>query len=280
MLFIAFSCSNEPIDQNIESLRTATQQELEDIKTLKSEKLFDNVAFKGKPESAMKVALLTPTAVNTNPTGRIMAEPENYYGELPIDNNGGYTDWDGDGLEDDLVLKQQDCYFPKSKGWIEVWIDGDIANKVIVSYAVRRSASIIGFVDVDGDGLKDVIMSYAKYYPYNNVGGYTSSVYHYGLNVSGQYPLSPGEILSSLELTSLPNGNGPLDKIKWDLSGYGLTNYAMHMWFGAAGLGYAQTQSYDDWGLPGSYFFRGELNEIRFANEDDGCEDITIEFQL
>lgn len=256
LLLMVGACSTEPVEQTV-----------------------SETAFKGKPEKAQKVALLTPTVENTNPVGRIMLEPENYEGALPTFVDA-YTDWDLDGLADDLVVIQNSCYFPKSVGWVEVWIDGNIANKVIVSYAVRWSTQLVGFADVDNDGDEDLILQNAKYYPYNHVGEYTATPYHVGLNEAGQYPLKPGVVLESLAVQELPNGNGPIDKIKWDLSGYGLTNYPVHVFFGAVGQINPQTQTYGEWGLPGDYFERNAQNRMRFSNELEGCEDAELFFDL
>lgn len=234
-------------------------------------------ALEAKPEKAKKAVVLTPTVENTNPVGRIMLEPENYTDALPLDDNGGFTDWDGDGLEDDLVVINHSCYFPKSVGWVSVFIDG--TDEVIVSYAVRWSTQLVGFSDVDNDGDMDLILRYAKYYPYNHVGSYTASEYHVGLNEEGQYPLKPGVILESLAVQDLPNGNGPIDVVKWDLSGYGLTNYPVHVFFGVVGT-WVQTSTYGEWGVSGSYFERNAQNRIRFSNELEGCENAEAFFDL
>lgn len=226
---------------------------------------------KGKPvdKESTRIVLLKPTIQNNNEVGRIMLEPIEYTGELPINDNGGLVDWDGDGFVDDLVIITHECYFPRTFAKTSVFIDG--INEKVIHYN-GQIGEILGFKDVDNDGDMDVIFYKGNPRRYNE--GEEFSYYNVGLNVEGQYPLPLKDIIQSLEVVQTHNKP---EWIKWDLSDYGYE--ATPFYVASNGV---STGTYGEWGLVGSSFgFKGgNTYTLRFANLDDNCGDILVDFTI
>lgn len=262
LLFLAFSCSTND--------------------TIKTEIVEDTTTFaKGKPTIPKKKSLvIAPTIINTNAVGRIMEQPVDYTGTLPVDDNGGLVDWDNDGNVNDLVII--------TSNGVSVLLNG--TNEFTINYSIRRGAILLGFIDVDNDGDMDIITKGGNPNCYDGVIGdlsdtdRPSSTYNVGYNVVGQYPLPTGDILNSMVVREVEKGK--INNIKWDLStfGYECNVFSIDLWEGDGlfpGTKYfGNWPGYGEWGFYNSDGFKkNTVYTLRFRYEDNG-EHVYVHFSI
>jgi len=237
--------------------------------------------------------ILRPTAVNNNPVGRYMETPIPYDGILEVIPSDGLVDWDNDG-DLDLITQEYGCETAFRQYVFYVSIDQDPNQKVAICYTASR-ATILGFEDVNGDGYQDVLLYGGKTRAYNAeldiYGNYTIennsyvfepvSYFNVGINTEGQYPLSTTEILASMEVSEVENGQP--NNLVWDLSAYGYHAYTFYVdfWEGqniGDGQYYGQTWTYGFWGF---YFndrlARNQEYTISFRYMDN-CDRLNVTF--
>lgn len=277
ILILGFSC-------NAPELETEAQLTEVNAKGQKGKKKVAKRTINFEPATP----LVNARAVNNNEVGRIMLEPTDYTGELPLDNNGGLVDWDNDGQADDLIVIENRCFFPRTFSTVSVLLNG--TDKKVISYSTAFGATVLGFSDVDNDGFQDIIFEGGNHYFYNGstygetftpIDSY--SQFNVGYNREGQYPLSLKEIIESLEITSVdPNP----EAITWDLSEYGIEAYPFHIRVVEISTGFSvQTTTYGEWGFynfspTGNNIKPGEPYILRFTNLGDNCTDIDVEFSI
>lgn len=184
---------------------------------------------------------------NNNEVGRIMATLQEYDGELPTDeitnvswglpeypnyNQGtsGVVDWDQNGVNDIVsVLRVGRTFWSDYK--VTVKLNGS-NEEIGINYNIQ-GGKLLGFKDVNNDGFPDIIMEYGKPNCYDGVIGdlsdteQTKSRYNVGYNISGQYPLTTLEIVSSMVVRDVPKGR--INNVKWDLSEYGYGCYVFYL---------------------------------------------------
>ena len=239
--------------------------------------------LKGPKPPKKKSVVLTPTIVNTNPIGRIMETPVDYNGTIPTDNNGGLVDWDNDGNVDDLIVINREF----NHTTVSVFLNG--TDEIAINYS-SSNATLLGFIDVNGDGYMDVITEYGNPNCYDGTIGDLSDIerpanqYNVGYNVEGQYPLSRTEILSGPIDIFVPNGK--INNIKWDLSDYGFECYRFRLEvFGpnypGDGSDYLGMWSgYGEWGFwTGNSLKKNKIYTIYFRDIDNGNA-VGIEFEI
>lgn len=236
-----------------------------------------------------KVALLTiPQSEPSNTTQAItnvMLDPVEYLGELPTDDNGGLVDWDSDGQVDDLIVVEQRCYFPRTFTRVYALIDG--VNEQLINNSIAFGAELLGFDDVNGDGLQDIIWAGGNHYRYNSlVFGQSDeqySPYNVGYNSIQEEPTPLADLVSQLTLAQ--SVNNP-DYVRWDL-GSQYDAYVFHVvarrfeQLNDSVPQVTQTHTYGEWGIYAPSMFQGGgLFEIEFTNLGEDCTPITINFEL
>lgn len=241
---------------------------------------------KGKIRVAW-LSLPSEPQLSTDAITNVMLDPVEYSGALPTDNNGGFVDWDGDGLSDDYIEYNWRCYYPRSFAWVDVYIDNG-ETPLTINNSIAFGAELLGFDDVNGDGTQDAIWqggNHRKYNPDDNGLIEPYSEYNVGFNIIGEEP-TPLDILFS-ELSISVSVNNP-DFVRWDL-GDQYEGYVFHVYWREVdpvtlepiptSVGW-QTLTYGDWGIGMSHLTPGATFLLRATNLGDDCSDIIIYFTL
>lgn len=235
---------------------------------------------KGRKPRVLQLGLPLESLITTQDVTNVMLDPVEYTGVLPTDNNGGLVDWDGDGLEDDLIEYHTRCYFPRSFASVTVSIDGE--NPRVINNSIAFGATLLGFVDADNDGDMDIIWEGGNHYRYNSetfgTADETYSQYNVGYNTFAEEPTPLADLVASLVVEQ--SVNNP-NFVRWDL-GPQYDAYIFHVkWHEIDTVGnvispYYQTHTYGEWGIEASYFGPGQTWVITFSNVAEPCDDVSI----
>lgn len=254
-LIMAFGCTTDNVDTDIAKTETLMPVGINEDGSFIFPTMDNNVQSrpngkgKGKKDRVLLLGFDEPTVssfavINAMQTP-VSIESLNYTLPANLSDNGGFTDWDGDGLSDDYIEYNFDCYFPRSFAHVKVYIDGQGSGQII-NNSIAFGATLLGFDDVDGDGDQDIIWEGGNHYLYNQ--GETYSQYNVGLNNLQEEPTPLSTLLNNLVV--LQSVNNP-DFIRWNL-GEQYEGYVFHVYIEPVTPGDFvpfQTHTYGEWGI-------------------------------